>query len=68
MNYEDLECYASILAVALADITQYVREEHFLAQQAGVAFIEGHSAKKPIAPLETLRNALEVIQGKIGKV
>ncbi|KAF9241519.1 hypothetical protein BU15DRAFT_73249 [Melanogaster broomeanus] len=66
-DYEDLGHYVTILAVALADIAPYVREERTITQSASIDSVESSpgKAKKPVLPLELLRRVLEVVQGKI---
>ncbi|KAF9227426.1 hypothetical protein BS17DRAFT_465007 [Gyrodon lividus] len=66
-DYEDLGHYVTILAVALANIAPYVREERTITQSASIAQVEGSpsKARKPVLPLELLRRVLEVVQGKI---
>lgn len=66
-DYEDLNHYVAILAVALTDIAPYVREEQSLARQPSAMSGEGSpsNAKKIHMPLERLHSALNVLQGKI---
>ncbi|KAH7927129.1 hypothetical protein BV22DRAFT_1127611 [Leucogyrophana mollusca] len=66
-DYEDLGHYVSIVSAAFADIDPYVYAERELKQSTATALIEDspRKSRKLMMPLEVVRNALELIHGKI---
>ena len=71
IDYEDL-CYrVEILSVALSGLDDYIAEERqrveSLSAQSSIFQSPAKSKEKPLTELELLRNAIDVLYGKIGE-
>ncbi|KAH7913893.1 hypothetical protein BJ138DRAFT_1144969 [Hygrophoropsis aurantiaca] len=65
-DYEALGHYVSIVSTVLTDIDPYVHMERNLKRPADTSIEDSpRKSKKPMMPLELIRNALELIHGKI---